>query len=53
MCGKNSLKIYSGKSQAIRDYLQNHKLVKSFHSADKDHGGDGATDVEIIDIITD
>lgn len=39
--------------QAIRDYLQNHRLVKSFASADKDHGGDGATEVEIIDVITD
>jgi len=38
--------------QAIRDYLQNHKLVKSFTSADKDHGGDGATEVEIVDVIT-
>lgn len=39
--------------QAIRDYLQNHRLVKSFATADKDHGGDGATEVEIMDIITD
>ncbi|MFC1870151.1 Smr/MutS family protein [Chloroflexota bacterium] len=37
--------------QAIRDYLENHRLVKSFLSADKNHGGDGATDVEIIDLI--
>jgi hypothetical protein len=39
--------------QAVRDYLQNHRLVKSFAPADKDHGGDGATEVEIIDVITD
>ena len=38
--------------QAIRDYLQNHRLVKSFAPADKDHGGDGATEVDIIDLIT-
>jgi len=39
--------------QAIRDYLQNHRLVRSFAPADKDHGGDGATEVDIIDVITD
>lgn len=38
--------------QAIRDHLQNHRFVKSFTPADKDHGGDGATEVDIIDVIT-
>jgi len=38
--------------QAVRDHLQNHRLVKSYTPADKDHGGDGATEVDIIDVIT-
>ncbi|MFC1961916.1 hypothetical protein ACFLWN_02590 [Chloroflexota bacterium] len=32
--------------------MQNHRLVKSFASADKNHRGDGATEVELIDVIT-
>ncbi|MFC1901356.1 Smr/MutS family protein [Chloroflexota bacterium] len=39
--------------QAVREHLQNHRLVKSFKPADKDHGGDGVTEVELIDVITD
>ena len=39
--------------QAVRDHLQNHRLVVSFSSADKDRGGDGATDVVLKDVVTD
>lgn len=39
--------------QAVRDHLQNHRLVESFTSAAKDHGGDGATDVVLKDVVTD
>lgn len=39
--------------QAIRDHLSNHQLVKSFKSADKDHGGEGATEAELVEFMVD
>jgi DNA mismatch repair protein MutS2 len=35
--------------QAVKEYLQGHTLVKSFHLADRWHGGIGATEVELSD----
>lgn len=37
--------------QAIGKYLEDHLLVSSFSPADKNHGGEVATEVEIIDLI--
>lgn len=34
---------------AIREYLETNEFVKSFGSADKDHGGEGATEANIKD----
>jgi DNA mismatch repair protein MutS2 len=39
--------------QAVRDHLHNHRLVESFASADKDRGGDGATEVFLKDVVID
>ena len=38
--------------QAIGKYLEGHGLVSSFSPAHKNQGGEGATEVEIIDLIT-
>ncbi len=35
--------------QEVRRYLSNHTLVKLFRPADSDHGGVGATQVELSD----
>jgi len=35
--------------KAIREYLGKHKLVKSIGPADKDHGGEGATEAKLVD----
>ncbi|MFC1986520.1 Smr/MutS family protein [Chloroflexota bacterium] len=37
--------------KAVREYLEKHRLVlpKSISSADKDHGGEGATEANLID----
>jgi len=37
--------------KAVRGYLEKHRLVasKSISSADKDHGGEGATEADLID----
>jgi len=34
---------------AVRTHLESHKLVKSVSSADKDHGGEGATEAQLVD----
>lgn len=35
--------------QQVRKCLERHRLVKCFTTADKNHGGEGATEVEIVD----
>jgi len=35
--------------QEVRHYLSGHTLVRSYGSADRYHGGDGATQVELSD----
>jgi DNA-nicking Smr family endonuclease len=38
---------------SVRLHLESHKLVKNFRSADNDHGGDGATEANLVDYNTD
>ena len=50
-----SIRIIHGKGigvlrNAVRLHLENHKLVKSVGPADKDHGGEGATEAHLIDL---
>ena len=35
--------------RAVRDYLEKNKLIRSIKSADKDHGGEGATEAQLVD----
>ena len=35
--------------KTIREYLEKHKFVKSIGPADKDHGGEGATEAKLVD----
>jgi dsDNA-specific endonuclease/ATPase MutS2 len=49
-----SIRIIHGKGigvlrNAARLHLESHKLIKSFRPADNDHGGDGATEANLID----
>ena len=49
-----SIRIVHGKGigvlrNAVRLHLENHKLVKSVSPADKDHGGEGATESNLVD----
>ena len=35
--------------QKVRQYLENHRLVESYIPADKSHGEEGATQVDIVE----
>jgi len=35
--------------EAVRRYLSKHTLVKTCFTADRSHGGNGATQVELVD----
>lgn len=52
--GKKQVWIVHGKGtgvlrQAVREHLSKHRLVKAHRLADNSHGGDGATQVDLID----
>ena len=49
-----SIRIIHGKGigvlrNAVRLHLESHRLVKSLGTADKDHGGEGATEANLVD----
>lgn len=53
-----SIRIVHGKGigvlrNAVRLHLESHKLIKSFGPADKDHGGEGATEAKMVDLSAD
>jgi hypothetical protein len=53
-----SIRIIHGKGigvlrNSVRLHLESHKLVKNFKPADSDHGGDGATEANLVDYNTD
>jgi len=52
--GLHFVRIVHGKGsgtlrQEVSRFLSGHPLVKSFHAADRFHGGIGATEIELID----
>ena len=54
VAGVSSVRIVHGKGtgilrSAIRDYLPQHHLVRSFRRADKEEGGGGVTIVKLSD----
>lgn len=53
LAGLPTVRVIHGKGtgalrQAVREELGNHPLVKSFRPAEFEHGGDGATIVELV-----
>jgi DNA mismatch repair protein MutS2 len=52
--GRHTVRVIHGKGTGtlrieVRRFLSRHPLVKSFTTADRYHGGEGATQVELSD----